>query len=59
MQAETSRIDELLECLVFLTRFYGVPNSQDALTTGLPPGLRTPDNRTLLPCCRAGRVIRP
>ena len=33
MQAETSRIDELLECLVFLTRFYGVPNSQDALTT--------------------------
>ncbi|TNH80268.1 type I secretion system permease/ATPase [Aeromonas sobria] len=36
MQAETSRIDELLECLVFLTRFYGVPNSQDALTTGLP-----------------------
>lgn len=36
MQAETSHIDELLECLVFLTRFYGVPNSQDALTTGLP-----------------------
>ncbi|PJG59339.1 type I secretion system permease/ATPase [Aeromonas cavernicola] len=36
MQAETDHIDELLECLVFLTRFYGVPNSQDALTTGLP-----------------------
>ena len=36
MQAETSHIDELLECLVFLTRFYGVPNSQEALTTGLP-----------------------
>lgn len=28
--------DELLEALVFLTRFYGVPNSRDALVTGLP-----------------------
>ena len=45
MQAETNRIDELLECLVFLTRFYGVPNSKDALTTGLPlvSGLLTPN----------------
>ena len=45
MQAETNRIDELLESLVFLTRFYGVPNSRDALTTGLPlvSGLLTPN----------------
>ncbi|MGL5285768.1 MAG: type I secretion system permease/ATPase, partial [Aeromonas sp.] len=36
MQAGTAQLDELLEALVFLTRFYGVPNSRDALVTGLP-----------------------
>ncbi|QFI55128.1 type I secretion system permease/ATPase [Aeromonas simiae] len=36
MQAGMAQQDELLEALVFLTRFYGVPNSRDALVTGLP-----------------------
>ncbi|MBZ6071409.1 type I secretion system permease/ATPase [Aeromonas schubertii] len=35
-QAAAEQMDELLEALVFLTRFYGVPNSRDALVTGLP-----------------------
>ena len=28
--------DQLLECLVFLSRFYAVPNSRDAMIAGLP-----------------------
>ncbi len=33
--------DELLECLVFLAKFHGIPNSRDALVAGLP----LPDGR--------------
>ncbi|MGL5949001.1 MAG: type I secretion system permease/ATPase [Aeromonas sp.] len=36
MQTEPHAVDELLASLVFLTRFYGVPNSADALVAGLP-----------------------
>ena len=36
MERAREHTDQLLECLVFLSKFYAVPNSRDALISGLP-----------------------
>jgi ATP-binding cassette subfamily C protein LapB len=36
MEFVQDKIDPLLECLVFLSKFYAVPTSREALTSGLP-----------------------
>ena len=36
MEFAQDKIDPLLECLVFLSKFYAVPTSREALTSGLP-----------------------
>lgn len=36
MERSREHTDQLLECLVFLSKFYAVPNSRDALIAGLP-----------------------
>ncbi len=44
MDTSQDKTDQLLECLVFLSKYYAVPNSRDALTAGLPmpDGILTP-----------------
>ena len=36
MDTPLEQTDQLLECLVFLSKFYAVPNSRDAMLAGLP-----------------------
>ena len=36
MDMPQEQTDQLLECLVFLSKFYAVPNSRDAMIAGLP-----------------------
>ncbi len=36
MDTPLEQTDQLLECLVFLSKFYAVPNSRDAMIAGLP-----------------------
>lgn len=39
MASAEGKVDQLLECLVFLSKYHAIPNSRDALTAGLPlPG---------------------
>ena len=44
MDVSQDKTDQLLECLVFLSKYYAVPNSREALTAGLPltDGILTP-----------------
>ena len=36
MASAEGKVDQLLECLVFLSKYHAIPNSRDALTAGLP-----------------------
>ncbi len=36
MASTEGKVDQLLECLVFLSKYHAIPNSRDALVAGLP-----------------------
>ena len=36
MEFSQDKTDQLLECLIFLSKFYAIPTSREALISGLP-----------------------